>query len=298
VNITVRSATLDAVSFDLGQLLEKLKTSPVFILLSLLGVLISALITISTLGSTLLSKIRHKRILLNKLNRLSAGVNIDYFQTVLGDPPVFKTTLDQRCEHIFVNRYFYVQAITNMEDSVIVFSVTTRTRRFNPVLTLGPYSLTGESLRVRLGRTKFAETDVLVKSPKLSCWIGAHSFHYFEESYFGNPANYQTFIFAINDAGYMHHPPISGGEELSIEDPSVKEFRREAVINTYTITAPSASGKDLKGFWCGPNYNEVRILDGYARVSRRELRRLREALLKMQPPEYNTTRKSRRDAPW
>lgn len=286
-------------SFDLGQLLEKLKASPVFVLLTLLGVLFSSLITISTFSSTLFSRLKHKRILLNKLDRLSAGVNIDYFQTVLGDPPVFKTTADQRCEHIFVNRYFYVQAITNMEDSVIVFSVTTRTRHFNPILTLGPYSPTDESLSVRLGRTTFAETDVLVKSPKLSCSIGVHSFHYSEESYFGNPANYQTFIFAINDAGFMHHhPPISGREELSIDDPSVKEFRREAVVNTYTITAPSASGKDLKGFWCGPNYNEVRILDGYAGVSRRELRRLRKAFLKMQPNEYDTTRKPRSDGRW
>jgi hypothetical protein len=109
-------------------------------------------------------------------------------------------------------------------------------------------------------------------------------FPYFEESYFGNPANYQTFIFAINDAGYIHHPLISGREEPSIDDPNVKEFRREAVINTYTITAPNASGEDLKGFWFGPNYNQVRIVDGYAGVSGRELRRLRKTFLKMQPP--------------
>lgn len=32
-------------------------------------------------------------------------------------------------------------------------------------------------------------------------WVGAHSWHYFETYYFGNPGNYQTFVYSINDAG-------------------------------------------------------------------------------------------------
>ncbi|HVB59013.1 MAG TPA: ETEC_3214 domain-containing protein [Candidatus Acidoferrales bacterium] len=289
-------------SFDVGQFLEELKASPVFILLGLFVVLLSSLITISS-GVALLVKfyrstLGYKQVLLGNLSRLAAGVSISYFQAILG-PHVFEKTADGRREHVFVNEYFYVQAITNSEGTVIVFSVTTRTRHFNPSLTMGPYSLTGEIIRIRLGRTKFADIDAFAKPSKLFCSLGARRFQYYEERYFGNPGNYQVFLFAINDAGYRGHAFISPRSELSIDDPQVKEFRQDAVINTYTITAPFRSSDDLKGFWVGPDHDQVRIVDGYAGVSRRELRRLRKIFWEMSPYEYfKKYPKPRRDGRW
>ena len=241
-------------SLDVAQLLDKLKASPAFILLGVFVVLLSSLITISSGVSLLInlygSTIGRKRLLLRNLRRLSAGVNIGYFESILG-PPAFAKTSEPRREYVFINRDFYVQAITDLEGAVIGFSLTTRRKHFNPGLTLGPYSLTGEGRTIRLGRTKFAEIDGFAKPSKLSCSLGARRFDYHEEFYFGNPGNYQSFIFAINDAGYRSHPYISPEWELSVDDPRVKAFRRDAIINTYTITAPHISAENLGGFRLG-----------------------------------------------
>lgn len=289
-------------SIYLHQILEQIKASPWFVLLGIFLVLLSAVITISTGISILIrfykSTLGYKSVSRNNLSRLAAGVSIDYFKSILG-PHVFQKTVDDRREHVFVDKYFYVQAITNADGSVLTFSVTSRIRRFNPALTLGPYSLTGEVVRVRLGKTRFAEIDLLAKPSKLFCALGARRFCYYEEYYFGNPGNYQAFIFAINDAGYRNHPFISGKTAPSLDNPQVQEFRREAIINTYTITAPFVSSENLEGFRVGADYDQVRIVDGYAGVNRRELRRLRKIFWGMTPYEYfKKNPVPRRDGRW
>jgi hypothetical protein len=281
-------------------LLHDLRAAPVIVLLGLFVVLLSSLITIST-GTSILIKWYHstlgrKRALAKSLGRLYAGVSIGYFQNILG-PAAFERRADSFLEYVFVNPLFYVQAISK-ERTVVSFSVTTRKGWFNPTLTLGPYSLTGEVVSVRLGKTRFAEIDSFAKPKEIGCSVGARRFEYHEEFYFGNPGKYQEFVFSVNDAGFRHHPFISSLAPLSLGDPAVESFRREAVINTYTIIAPLVSANDLKGISRGPSYDQVRVLDGYAGVSEREVRRLRRLFRTASPYQYFTTRKPRIDGRW
>jgi hypothetical protein len=286
---------LQGVGFE--KLLQDLKDAPPIVLLGLFLVLLSSVITISS-GTSILVKwyestLGRKRALAKKLRRLSAGVSIGYFQDILG-PATFERTVKSFVEYVFVDPLFYVQAISK-DRTVVSFSVTTRSRRFNPVLKLGPYRLDGERVSIRLGKSRFAEMDSMAKPKEIACSVGARRFEYHEEFYFGNPGKYMDFVFSINDAGFRHHSFVSDRAPLSLDDPAVKSFRRESVINTYTI---SMLATEVKGISGGPSYDQVRLLDGYAGVSRREARRLKRLLRDTSPYEYFKNRKPRMDGRW
>jgi hypothetical protein len=279
-------------SHGLGQILNTLKSSPIVLLVGVLVVILSSLLTLANGLSFLLkqfqSTLGFPTKLRAQLRRLSAGVTIGFFRELLG-PDVFARTNGSRREHIFINKYCYVQAVTDLEGTVVAFSVTTRKRWFHPKLVLGPYSLTGEKLKVRLGRTKFFELQRFARPQDVSSSLGAHSFHYSEEYYFGNPGKYQTFVFAINDAGHCQYsqPPTHEDCATGVANAAVAEFRNRSVINTYTIVAPLVSAKDaMGGFWFGADKQQVRILDGpQQRISRRQLRRMRE-IIELGPYRY------------
>jgi hypothetical protein len=277
----------------LHQILERLQglSSRVFLLLGALVFILASLTTISN-GISILarhyrSSIGFKRNLHRQLRRLAAGVRIRYFEAILG-PPAFCRTKREYREYTFVNKYCYVQAVTDPEGPVVLYSVTTRRSDFSPTLVLGPYTLDNRSLTIRLGRTRFAEVESFAKPRSITSTVGARRFYYYEEYYFGNPAKYQTFLLGISDAGYCHrdHPGIPVVGSKVIDSTAIREFRQNAVINTYTVTAPLQNAEVLlKGFWFGADRDQVRVVDPPVRRSRRELRRLKRVFEKG-PYEY------------
>ena len=278
---------------SLHQILQHLQglSSPLFLFLSALVLMFASLTKlsngISILARLYRSSIGFKRNLHGQLSRLAAGVHIRYFEAILG-PSAFCRTKREHREHTFVNKYCYVQAITDPEGTVLLYSVTTRRSDFRPTLVLGPYSLDNRSLKIRLGRTRFAEIEPFAKPQKVRSTVGARRFYYYEEYYFGNPAKYQTFLFGIGDAGYSHrdHPGIPVVCSKAIGEPAIREFRQNAVINTYTVTASLLIAEDLlKGFWFGADHDQVRVIDPPIRPSRRELRRLKR-VFERGPYEY------------
>jgi hypothetical protein len=139
-----------------------------------------------------------------------------------------------------------------------------------------------------LGRTRFAEVESFAKPRSITSTVGARRFYYYEEYYFGNPAKYQTFLLGIGDAGYCHrdHPGILVVGSKAIDSPAIREFRQNAVINTYTVTAPLQNAEVLlKGFWFGADRDQVRVVDPPVRLRRRELRCLKRVFEKG-PYEY------------
>jgi len=187
---------------------------------------------------------------------------------------------------------------------VLAFSITTRNKRFNPTLTLGPYSIDNQLVRIRLGKTRFAELTSLARPSSISSSLGARRFHYYEEYYFGNPGKYQTYVFALNDAGCdpwerwdaWDHPKISDGW-TSIDDPEVAAFRRTAAINTYAVIGPHISPENLNAFVFGPNYDQVRILDQQNPTSWRERRRMRK-VMNMGPYQWAKRWNAAHKLPW
>lgn len=173
-----------------------------------------------------------------RLARLGTNAQVSFFTSVLGEPPALRRKLDADItewdEHgrprlvrasfwdcVYIDRDFYVHALADENDTVLAFAVTSRSKRFRPrfVSPGSEYVLPGRLRRalrlperfrpmfkVKLGSTRL----VAVGTPdRVVAWLGAHNFHYFEAHYHGNPGNYQTFVFAVNDAGaFVWDAPI------------------------------------------------------------------------------------------
>jgi hypothetical protein len=171
-------------------------------------------------------------------------------------------------ECIWIDRDFYVHVAADEDETIHAYSVTTRTKRFQPEFRQpGGESVergrVGKLLRlprriklnpkVKLGKTHFQAFDW---PGQAAAWIGAHNWHYFEAQRGGNPGFYQTFVYSINDAGYnvqgfawdgrlngFWRGFLVDGQQSSAGDvmrlPSwYKDFRRKARINTYTVLGP------------------------------------------------------------
>jgi hypothetical protein len=181
-----------------------------------------------------------------RLARLGTGAHLSFFVAVLGEPPAMRssTIKDDHIEWVssedtdfdpsvenqtrlaarrfevstFIDRDYYVQAISDDDETVLAFSVTTRSRRFRPVYQVHrqpglierwrwrrrfgePYK---PLVRLKLGRTTFADLDPRdpeqFAGPHLLISVGAHNHAYSELTYKGNPGNYQSFVWTASDA--------------------------------------------------------------------------------------------------
>jgi hypothetical protein len=185
-----------------------------------------------------------------RLARLGTGTHLSFFEAVLGEPPAIRRTVTKNVyeyidsddprydpaladpdddshelvvpaefvECIFVDRDYYVQTVSDFDDTVLAFSVTTRRRRFRPRFQTPPNPGLRERIRwrresgegfkplfkVRLGRTTFDELDDDdpddFAPPHFRAESGARMARYAEFAYFGNPGFYLTYVFSANIA--------------------------------------------------------------------------------------------------
>lgn len=202
-----------------------------------------------------------KHLLLKKINKLAPEVTIDYFINNLGNPTIVNRGENQK-EYIFVFKWAYVSASTDLNGQVLMFSVTTRSKRFKPHIILGPFSTENKVIVVKLGKTTFSHLDK-IGTGKVVSGMGARRGYYVEEYYFGNPGNYQTFAFSFNQAGYGKGDylcVLNFGAESSA-DPRIQVFRNDTTINTYSITSPYITLEEIEnGSNPGPNYDQVRVM--------------------------------------
>ena len=217
-----------------------------------------------------------------KLNNLSTDAQIDYFKSNLGSP-IFVNRNMNFIEYIFVDKYFYVQALCE-KDKVLMYSVTTRDKNFNPKFQRTEYSYDASSQDVKaipqiieLGKTTFHDASKMLGDPEgLSNVVGVRRFFYKESYYFGNPGNYQTFIFSVNDASSVitAYPPDNQksfgsfnidsknvGKTIQeiLTDVHYSHFRKEAVINTFTVISPTLY-ENYESLPIGPDLDQVRLL--------------------------------------
>lgn len=195
----------------------------------------------------------------------------------------------------FIDRDYFVQTISDDDHSVLAFSVTTRSSRFKPAFQLPRKRgwkgkrqwkrRTGEEFkplfRIRLGHTRFEELDRgdpdEFAGPHFRAWIGARSFSYAEDHYYGNPGYYQTFVFsassnaavpdgirelsnAIQEAGGEEWPDKNRVDQPEWKDmPRAQAFRRRSAITTYTVISVDLWLKNYPSTF-GPHGDEVRML--------------------------------------
>jgi hypothetical protein len=259
-----------------------------------------------------------------RLARLGTGAQLGFFVAVLGEPPAMRRVVvkedyrellapnDPRFEEeleeaqyayverhftesIFIDRDYYVQTISDDDETVLAFSVTVRHPRFRPVFELPPKvgwrerwrrrKRTGEKFRplfrVRLGRTRFSELDREDPDKQtghhFEASIGARSFRYSEDHYYGNPGYYQTYIFtassvsgvpdgianlsgAIQEAGGEEWPDPGRSDQPDWDQmPKAQLFRRQAAVTTFTVLSLGLSVENYPATF-GPHGDEVRTL--------------------------------------
>jgi hypothetical protein len=200
-----------------------------------------------------------RRDVARRFKRLGTGAQVQFFESVLGEPPAMRRRFDINeedwgaveddetdppivtrtyLECFWIDRDYCVQTVSDQDDAVVGYSITTRNRRFRPtihfplpptgrerlmqMLTLGrrrPYELA----RVKLGHTTFAKAlrDDRV-FPEIRSFVGARAYSYTELRYCGNPGHYQTFGLTMSSAA-----PTIGGDPARIEtvDPGGDPWR-------------------------------------------------------------------------
>ena len=273
---------------SINKLVKRAKKSPTFIFIGIILLFFSSIITIAQGGNIIKelyykTNIGYKNQLLSKINKLNAGVNIGIFIEYFG-APTFKTKKKDIdiYEYVFLDdNCYYIQVLTDFDDSVLAYSVTTRDEQFNPKITI-PLSraivkngeLTGDkdiSLNVELGKTRFIE---LGEPYEIVSRLGAHDFYYSEKYYFGNPGLYQSYYFTQNEMGYIKNIDSQDfdlefddlgvkKEKMKSTDKDITEFRKNFIVNTYTVTAPLVDFDDelFKDIQFGPNKYQVRVIN-------------------------------------
>ena len=213
---------------------------------------------------SLKQKIRYKQIWLDKVAQLGPSMTINFFIETLGSP-VFINTFGKLKQHVFLHDLFYADAIADADGQVVMYSITTRSRDFNPILRVNEGG--NPSLHVILGKTSFA--DLGLSSGKIRSGLGNRRAFYVEEYYLGNPGLYQTYGFSVNDAGYppdveVDTPQLLNAGITDTTDPKIQELRKESIINTYTIAAPfSMSMSEIAPMRLGVDQDQIRTMGKY-----------------------------------
>jgi hypothetical protein len=270
----------------------------------LAGGLAAAIVVLAALRGVYRRTLGRRRDRYGRVDRLGTNAQLSFFTAVLGEPPAMRRSLNATLhryseeeqgeyleqvvlwENVYVDRDFYVQVLTDIDNSVLGFAVTTRSNRFRPKL-VSPGSLWHEPgwlrrrlrldgrltpiFKVRLSKTRFRE---LGQPMKLSGGMGAHTFSYWEAHWLGNPGNYQYYVFGVNDAGAkafdsasVLFPPESNWEVHWRDDAGtdfhavshLASFRRAAVINTYAVIGPTMTIDDYP-LPFGPEVHHVRTI--------------------------------------
>jgi len=220
--------------------------------------------------------IGHKKRMLELVTSFKAGSNFAHFKSELGEPSItssFKSGDSELREDVFVMPNFYIVTYTDTNGKVVFYAATTRLKSFAPSFVIPSMQKDVEDTKVTLGKTRFSSlpfSDKFIshvtynkeRGEYSTDWdgnyvylCGAHDFFYYERYYFGNPGNYQTFYFGLNESGYGKMPECVDGADGQIKE------SRDFIINTYAESSP---GEDKINFPhqenLGVSYNDVRIL--------------------------------------
>lgn len=223
-----------------------------------------------------------------KLNAISTDMQLSYYDQLFGVGAFVHTVLlntaavpVKATSTIWVTSDAYIQALSDGGGTVILYSITTRTRWFRPVLFRGhTISTDGDTIEVKLGRTRFS---ALAWQPDgVQGHAGANMAYYDESYWYGNPGNYRHYVYSANLAGHPYEDWLEhlleiheeyprgialgrfsdGGPNRSIDDylsrPRVQQARRAMKVNTLTVSKMPPEVCPFKGF--GAPEEVVRLL--------------------------------------
>jgi hypothetical protein len=215
-----------------------------------------------------------RRDLTRRLTRLGTGAQLEFFESVLGEPPAKRrrfevdhfdmaTRLRRRVrrpylECLYINPLFYLQTLSDRDEAVVGFSITTRSRWFHPKLsfprrpsrraraieaiTFGHRRPGGT--RIELGRTTFADARP-TWNPRIRSVHANKHWSYTEAYWGGNPGYYQEVVFTASRVSPVARSPTGietinwdDRPPLAIERPEwANRARTTSVITTMTVIA-------------------------------------------------------------
>ena len=201
----------------------------------------------------------------------------------------FERTPFDQC--FFLDRDYYVQAILDEDDTVLAFSVTTRSPKFNPTFAwptkpsfwqrMRYWLATRDRVRpvfeVELGRTHFSDLGEFGDIPGgIKVFQGPRVFWYSEQYSMGTPGSHQTFAFTASSASWP--APVGDlhtvWEEIGDEWPdysdmdefrhyedliSIPRFREQTIATTYTVMVDPLIAENYPSTY-GPHGDEVSTL--------------------------------------
>lgn len=160
------------------------------------------------------------------LEKLNSGVSIKHVEAIFG-PPIAESKIKQPKElhqYIYSFEKFYLQVVFDEENTVQLFTVTSKTPDFRPKI---PY------IDIALGDKTFSEIG---GGKKFQSNLSSKFYEYAEFLYLGNPGNYRNLYLAYNPAGilYKREPIWPSFEELE-DKKAIEQFRSSAYPNTYGV---------------------------------------------------------------
>ncbi|MBV8940120.1 MAG: hypothetical protein JO240_00140 [Solirubrobacterales bacterium] len=248
--------------------------------------------------------------LYERLYRLGAGAQLNFFIAVIGEPPALGDTVEvdmpdsgaagapdgdpsvkrRFLRSTFVDPLFYLVTISDEDEAVLGFSITTRRRRFAPTFyaprapsfrrrIAGRLPFGRQSywlVRFRLGRTNFARAaSNLEGTPRIQSSSGARVWLDSEAWYLGSRGHDLTYVFTNTSAS-----PVGGlpeglepvpeweDQEAAIQTdsncectfkPWVAAIRTTTQIDTVTVVSSPLQLERWPGAF-GPHDDEVRQL--------------------------------------
>lgn len=209
------------------------------------------------------------------IRKLSANETGRFFESVLGIPQIERTLAAYR-ERVWAHRLYFVQALTDGDDRVAIYSVVSRRPSFRLKVPIpgGGWHAAGQkrAATIILGRTHFA--DIPWRPERITAALGARRSWYAEVFYLGNPGHYQHLVLSINDAASATGDasgvislmqPAGEWPDISTDDPGVHSARQRAAPNAYSVTAPLLGLADIEathGLF-GADQDEVRALPNW-----------------------------------
>jgi hypothetical protein len=175
--------------------------------------------------------------------QLGANLSLEEFQLILGTEG-FHAVVGDYVEYTFVQPDFYVYALLDSNETVVLYCVTTQNDAFKPIFRYWDGS---EYRYVQLGISTFADLGNHFGSIGGFISGATASSRYYELLNLGNPSNYQTYVFAWNDApeiepnlGPLYLEEVNDAMEMdpTLSNPVIDQFRQINTVNTFGMTAP------------------------------------------------------------
>jgi hypothetical protein len=248
--------------------------NPIIIVVGVIVFIISSITTIINGGTDLMYKanstIGWRGFEEKTINSLNASIRIEKFTETLGMPTFYREGKNGYSEHVFQRREgrYWIQAITDEDGTVVIYSVTSCDSSFKPQI---HYGLLNKS--IRLGESTFKEVEGDYGAPFHFFFSGTTGNSYlYQIGDMGNPGNYQTEYWGIIDAcdpvGFYEYigenlPTglIMQDDRVDRDNPAIDKFLEKSHINTYAISSPNAQiDKILEEFQIGIDRIQIRVV--------------------------------------